>query len=65
MTSNGDTLRLAASAARAFASDLTADILLASTRMEHIRLTVRAGEAERLAATLERIATEEDGETDV
>lgn len=59
----GETLSALALQARLHATELHADVSTASTRMEHIRLTMRAGEAERIAAMLERIAQE--GATDV
>jgi hypothetical protein len=45
-----------ATAARTHAHNLAADINNASTRIEHIRLTQLALEAERLADDIERIA---------
>lgn len=47
-----------ATAARNHASNLAADINNASTRIEHIRLTQLALEAERLADEIERLASE-------
>lgn len=43
-------------AAREHANNVAADIVNASTRIEHIRLTQLAMEADRLATELERIA---------
>ena len=42
-------------AARAHADVLAKDVELASTRQEHIRLTIRAREADTLADSLRRI----------
>jgi hypothetical protein len=47
-----------ATAARNHANNLAADITNASTRIEHIRLTQLALEAERLAVGIERLASE-------
>ena len=53
---NGELQELA-TAARVHANNLTADIRNARTRIEHNRLTILAGEADRLAEQLERLTT--------
>lgn len=45
--------------ARELAAHLSDDIKLASTRIEHVRLTARANEAARLVEEIERLLTNE------
>jgi hypothetical protein len=49
-------MKTLATAARQHASNLQADISNASTRMEHIRLTQLALEADALATDMEQLA---------
>lgn len=49
-------MKTLATAARQLASNIRADISNASTRLEHIRLTQLALEAEELATDMEQLA---------
>ena len=51
---NETTLELA----KALAANLLEDIKLASTRIEHVRLTARANEAANLVEEIERLLTD-------
>lgn len=55
---SNDQLAFLTASARLHANNLRSDINNATTRVEHIRLTTLAIEAETLAATLESIRNE-------